>query len=210
MKKLMAILCAALLLCTLAACGRNGVVEDTETEITSQTQPQTDPAPSVDTDLATESETQSETMSETETVTESETETETDSGNLMTDFASFFDMTRDEIMGKRGESENTTAPAEDKNLYYTDRYAGYEGQSGYAFGEDGKLSDISLTFPEGVSLDDVTEALEGLHGSAIDQNGVSTWHKDGITYQMLQENGKLVLRVTREATEDTDVTTTKN
>ncbi|MBR5868164.1 MAG: hypothetical protein IKZ21_01855, partial [Clostridia bacterium] len=181
MKKLLAILCVALLLCTLAACGRKGVVENTETETTSLPQTQTEPAPSVDTTPVPESETQSETMTETETVTD--TETETDSGNIMTDFASFFDMTRDEIMGQRGESENTTAPAEDNNLYYTDRYAGYEGQSGYAFGDDGKLSDISLTFPEGVSLKDVTEALEGLHGSAIDQNGVSTWHKDGITYQ---------------------------
>ncbi|MBR4867076.1 MAG: hypothetical protein IKU11_10315 [Clostridia bacterium] len=206
MKKPLAILCVAILLCTLAACGRNGVVEDTETESQTTTLPQTQTEPAPSTTPVPESETQSETMSETETATE--TETETDSGSLMTDFAEFFDMTRDEIMGKRGESENTTAPADDNNLYYTDRYAGYEGQAGYAFGDDGTLSDISLTFPDGVTLEDVTEALEGLHGSAIDQNGVSTWHKDGITYQMLQENGKLVLRVTRQENAQSDVTTT--
>ncbi len=204
MKKPLAILCVALLLCTLAACGRNGVVEDTETESQTTTLPQTQTEPTPSTVPTPESETQSETMSETETATE----TETDSGSLMTDFAEFFDMTRDEIMGKRGESENTTAPADDNNLYYTDRYAGYEGQAGYAFGEDGTLSDISLTFPDGVTLEDVTEALEGLHGSAIDQNGVSTWHKDGITYQMLQENGKLILRVTRQDNSQSDITTT--
>ncbi|MBQ4625615.1 MAG: hypothetical protein IJB51_13840 [Clostridia bacterium] len=202
MKKPLAILCVAILLCTLAACGRNGVVEDTETESQTTTLPQTQTEPTPSTVPTPESETQSETMSETETATE----TETDSGSLMTDFAEFFDMTRDEIMGKRGESENTTAPADDNNLYYTDRYAGYEGQAGYAFGEDGTLSDISLTFPDGVTLEDVTEALEGLHGSAIDQNGVSTWHKDGITYQMLQENGKLILRVTRQDNSQSDIT----
>ena len=204
MKKPLAILCVAILLCTLAACGRNGVVEDTETESQTTTLPQTQTETTPSTVQTTESETQSETMSETETATE----TETDSGSLMTDFAEFFDMTRDEIMGKRGESENTTAPADDNNLYYTDRYAGYEGQAGYAFGEDGTLSDISLTFPDGVTLEDVTEALEGLHGSAIDQNGVSTWHKDGITYQMLQENGKLILRVTRQDNSQSDITAT--
>lgn len=204
MKKFLAILCVALMLCTLAACARNGKVENTETETETVTQPQPQTAPTPTPIPESETDPDSSIATETEIGTEVETATE----SPMTDFSAFFGMTRDEILGKRGESENTTVTEEDDKLYYTDHYAGYQGQAGYRFDQDGTLSDISLTFPEGVTLEDVTEALEGLHGASIDQNGVSTWHRDGIVYQMLQQDGKLVLRVTRQDTVEAPSETT--
>ena len=208
MKKLVIWIASALLLASFAGCGRDGIIRDTTSNRESEPASESDraslpesgvKAPSESaretagesgTGAATEGTSGRESESDSETGRESESETDMLSGIL----GSFFDMTRDMILEKRGESGEVPKDRE-TSLSYGDRYAGFEGRSLYDFDENGRLSGISLSFGKDHTLEEIAEAVTRMNPEAVTQNGSTTWTSGDIVYTLSEGEDGPVLSI---------------
>ena len=186
-----------ILLCSLFGCANRGVIKDTATETESESQTMTEKETEKESMTESESMTQSETDpltgSESETVVESETSTE---DSL---FSDFFGKTREEIMKMRGDGDVSTegdaSSEKDNSLHYSDRYAGFSGSSRYSFDEEENLGEITLSFDEGFTLEEIAEAVTKLNAEAVTQNNVTVWTEGDFTFRLAEEDGRPILTV---------------